>query len=294
MNTFPMYASGSLEAGARLRPCTTDVNCSVGSVSCLAPSAIAKTKVDAGRRSRAARRVTGTAPDPFCDDRPTSPAFLRLLSQRSPRNSSHGNGNATVSTQFSVRRRVSSPTVAAHAWLRPIANSPAEVFLQTNEDVAADTSSPFPTQNTKAEEDCGFQTSTRAKFHESSSEQRRQSNRGPPRRDKKELRRKKSGASKDGASFFFLECERQQLRNCSRPPPRVVVSPRQFPPPTFEKILLGLADSDFTRAGAETDVFGGSVISSKPEVVEHIREEPERITIAVGLDTPKKGISFNV
>lgn len=289
MNTFSKNASGRLESGARLRPCTTDVNCSSGSGSCLAPSAVAKTAGDAGGRSRATRRVSETAPYPFGDDRPTSPAFMRLLSQRSPRNSSHGDRSSFISAQLSARRRVSSPTVAARAWLRPAANSPAEAFLQTNSEVTADTSIPFPAQNTNKEQGCGSRTSTRAKLCESSSEQRCEADRCPLRRGKKELRRKKSGARKNGASLTPLECERQESSsNSSRPAPRVVMSPRQFPPPTFEKILLGLTDADFTTSGGETDVFGGSIVPSKPEVVERQREEPECIAMPVGLDTPGK------
>ncbi|KAL8437799.1 hypothetical protein ACSSS7_000680 [Eimeria intestinalis] len=59
------------------------------------------------------------------------------------------------------------------------------------------------------------------------------------------------------------------------------MSPRRFPPPTFEKILLGLKDEDFVVGGEEPDVFGsGAAVPGRHRAVKHEDDcgtvDPER------------------
>ncbi|KAL8451155.1 hypothetical protein Emag_002872 [Eimeria magna] len=76
------------------------------------------------------------------------------------------------------------------------------------------------------------------------------------------------------------------------------MSPRRFPPPTFEKILLGLRDEDFVVGGEEPDVFGsGTAVPRRHWPVEQkddcalISVEPERPSRAILFTRTKMPVS---
>lgn len=195
-------------------------------------------------------------------ERPTSPAFMKLLSQRSPRTPpSEGSRSPSVMSQLSGRRRVSSPAIAARAWL--------------------DTSSPSPSQSPVARAELGSsgrgtespQTFTvlslphsktdRTKSRDESEDcrgrsgsSRRHGHRRSHSRSRRETQDKRK---KEGTVLCPKKRNPEELhcKSASRPPPKKLMSPRRLPPPTFEKILLGLVDGDFTSGNDEVDVFGG-------------------------------------
>lgn len=67
-----------------------------------------------------------------------------------------------------------------------------------------------------------------------------------------------------------------------------MISPRRLPPPTFEKILLGLADSDFALDNDDADVFGDRDSPTRPEIVAD-HEKEECISDSVEPDEPHGG-----
>lgn len=211
--------------------------------------------------------------------RATSPAFMRLLSHRSPKSPSHSSCSPSVVSQLSSRRRLSSPKIVARAWLGPADSSPlpassAHKQISNENDTAC----------CMAKESAFQEYSVLNRSHDrSGGTKRRDSLRDP--RGRPSSRNSRKGHKKrhdtptnhrrrQGSEHHPMDdLPRRPSCSPSRRAPRLVISPRRLPPPTFEKILLGLADSDFTVANEDTDVFGGE--KQLPRRAHEVQEEEE-------------------
>lgn len=211
-------------------------------------------------------------------DRPTSPAFLRLLSQRSVRSPSPSSRSPSVISQISSRRRMASPTIAARAWLRPaedssLPTSPVSWDVSPREGIRGDgfgIHMPQQYSVLRYSRDRSRQTTNR---EDCKGTRGRVSSRGSCRSPKKR-ESCRNPRERNGARLYPKDDRTERhSRSPPRTAPRLVMSPRCFPPPTFEKILLGLTDADFTLGKEDVDVF--SKESAKPKSAPVMKEEVE-------------------
>ncbi|KAL8448470.1 hypothetical protein Emed_003804 [Eimeria media] len=261
MDTHSNYASGLLESRTRLRGRPSHE----GFVSSLHSAASEKTqREDGGNRSRNMKmRLSGDALYVDATNPPASPAFMRILSQRSPSQSSR---SPSVASQVSSRRRVASPKVAARAWLTSDQNS-APTSSSNNRTDACKSGSEARAAKADVCESEEYTMLSRSRGRSSRREgrdaskdaRRRSSSRHAHTSHKKERAKEgnsKSKRHKGGAQLRSVESPRTPPSRSPSRTPQLVMSPRRFPPPTFEKILLGLKDEDFVVGGEEPDVFG--------------------------------------
>ncbi|CDI84617.1 hypothetical protein, conserved [Eimeria praecox] len=207
--------------------------------------------------------------EPSDVERPTSPAFMKLLSQRSPKAPpSEGSRSPSVMSQISGRRRVSSPAIAARAWLGSSSTSLSHAPATPVQAQGGNTGSvESGRQGTETDQDFTVLSRSRGRSDKKKNRDESTGHRGrstssqrhghrkslSKSRRETEGRRRKEGTVLSPTKHAFEELSR---KGSSRPPPKKVISPRHLPPPTFEKILLGLIDDDFTSGNDEVDVFG--------------------------------------
>ncbi|KAL8427975.1 hypothetical protein Efla_004233 [Eimeria flavescens] len=226
--------------------------------------------------------------------RSTSPAFMRLLSQHSQRSASYSSRSPSVASQVSSRRRVASPKVAARAWLGEEAAAAPSKAASTS---TADSNRGPLRSRVHAEEEAGkyaVLNRSRGRPGRSKSREDRRDGRGRSGSRHSPTGHKKRRGSKEGPGSHRKKDRtiltpsegpgRQLSRSPSRNPRQLVMSPRHFPPPTFEKILLGIEDADFVVEGEDRDVFGSE--SRRPRPRKLPAREEEHLAVCIQTDKP--------
>lgn len=254
---------------------------------------------DGGELKRESRRTVSSAarvqrPLPSGSEAPTSPAFMKLLSQRSPKTpQSQRSRSPSVMSQLSGRRRVSSPTIAARAWL----GSSSDTASQSQASLAranGDSERCFQSreQNAASSQEYAILTRSRGtsirrksrEDHDEPEEKRGQSSSWQGHRGHKPSH--KSSKRKEGAMLVPREKSASEVPSSAcRPPPRQLISPRRLPPPTFEKILLGLVDADFASTTGDADVFGAE--RAKETAFPETQQEDDCTSVSVSADPPE-------
>ncbi|OEH78206.1 hypothetical protein cyc_06114 [Cyclospora cayetanensis] len=291
MDKRPFNAARDTDSGTRLRHSRSSADTFRGAAPRLDSSAIGRDG-HSGRSADNEGRFAVTDKHLASAERcPTSPAFMRLLSQRSSRTPSQCSRSPSVVSQLSDRRRVSSPIVTARAWLdgtdgltRSSSASHRTPNGSSLSHLRQDAQSISPEYSILSRSRARYERSERDACSEergrSSSRQRRKAHKEPP-----------AGHGKTEALLSPVKTKqaRHSSRSGSQRLPRRVMSPRQFPPPTFEKILLGLADSHFTSETEDTDVFGRG--RPLPRVDHSPSDQEESVSVSVVPDDPHEALS---
>ncbi|KAL8273806.1 hypothetical protein Esti_002280 [Eimeria stiedai] len=292
MDTPSNYASGHFESRTRLR----SRNSHESFVNSLHSASGESVKgVDGGERSSNMNmRLSDDGLYIDAANPPTSPAFMRLLSQQSQRSPSHSSRSPSVTSQISSKRRVASPKVAARTWLSSDQESPSVSASNSRTHASNRTTETWADKaDVFGSEQHTVLIRTRGRPGRPKSRdafkatRRRSSSRHTHKSHKKEREKEETFQSKrqkEGAQLRSVESPRTPPRSPSRTP-QLVMSPRRFPPPTFEKILLGLKDKDFDSGSEEPDVFGSrDVVPRRHRAV----EQDNCISVSVAPQRPSR------